>query len=56
MTLFEKVCFHVLLFCARQLGYLYMDVKLDKNQKGVEAITISNNEAYIEKVSEIELD
>lgn len=40
--------------CFAKSGYEFLDIKRDKTGEFVEAITISNNEEYINKVSEIE--
>jgi len=45
----------MMLFCAKRLSFDYLDIKRDRTGKLVEAITISNNKAYIDAVSEIEL-
>lgn len=40
--------------CFVKSGYTFLDIKRDKTGEFVEAITISNNEEYINKISEIE--
>jgi len=40
----------------KRLGFQYLDIKNDKTGENVEAITGSNNKAYIDAISNIEVE
>ena len=51
---FRTIRLGIAIRCFMKSGYKYLDIKQDKSGEFVEAITISNNKEYIDKVSEIE--
>ncbi len=51
---FRTIRLGIAIRCFMKSGYRFLDIKKDKTGEFVEAITISNNEEYINKVSEIE--
>jgi len=55
VTIGNKFWFWATLRCIKHFGFSYLDIKRDKTGEWVEALTMSNNLAYMDAISEIEM-
>ena len=53
LNLYDKFLWHNLSKLMKRMGFIYSDIKCDKEDM-VEALTFSNNAEYIDRVGKIE--
>jgi hypothetical protein len=56
VNLSNKFWFWAALRCIKHLGFPYLDIKRDKTGEWVEAITMTNSQAYLDAIAEIEME